>query len=276
MNALMPDCDGAAAAAKKCPTRCDATSALVVATRASHTCPDCGNTVHPTGAAFPRSTPANDADAPESHVELVFDLRDVLPEDDVGLAIAELELAHRWRVDHHSVRFGGDRTPLARLQAEADGADTDATARQVRDLAKMLAAPTSGVGQRAHGRFMLKFYDHCARAERMADEDVDWELARAMEDRLNTLEPWERAALRALSRRCTARVSWEEAALAVADELAPPALRALWERTARTGLPGRPRRDPLLPPPEAERIAWGGDVLRAALEAWARARHAGA
>lgn len=177
--------------------------------------------------------------------------------DDV---IADVRLALRWRREHSSgVLPRAARSPLARLQGEASGADRDATAAKTAGLWRLVTTPSSKVGRRARAAFVAALVEHCGEGPREDGADVDWALARALAARLAALEAPRRRAL-------------------VADACAPPALRASWtgvRRAAGGGEGGRPRVDRLAPPPGAEALAWGERELRAAVDAWAAAGSAG-
>lgn len=195
--------------------------------------------------------------------------------DDV---IADVRLALRWRREHSSgVLPRAARSPLARLQGEASGADRDATAAKTAGLWRLVTTPSSKVGRRARAAFVAALVEHCGEGPREDGADVDWALARALARALAALEAPRRRALVAVADDGGA-VAWERAALLVADACAPPALRASWtgvRRAAGGGEGGRPRVDRLAPPPGAEALAWGERELRAAVDAWAAAGSAG-
>lgn len=229
------------------PACCDATLALAAMLGGVHRCPGCG-------AVFEGDRP--------SHV----DLAPRLPP--LAEVIADVQLALRWRREHQAVAAPPSRSPLARLQGEAAVRSTSTASAP--DLWRLVASPESRVGRRARAGFVAALLDYCAATSR-SDDEPDWSRARALAARLAGLDPAHASTLRALARRCDPGVGWSAAAVAVADELAPPALRAAWARPPETGRRGRPRVDPCLPPPDLAAEAWGEDRLVAALAAWARA-----
>lgn len=236
------------------PECCIPHSRLAVELGEASTCTRCGTTWRADGAPAP--SPALDAA--------------------LSLTIADVELALRWDAEERAGRRAGPALPRSALSGwvGAGSAARDATDEQTRHLWDVVVAPTTEAGAGMRSTFVDELVRHCEEGAGLAVDDVDWPHARALAARLAALDPAHRAALRALGRRCSPRSTWDEAAIVVADELAPPALRAAWELVAGPGRPGRPRRDPSQPPPSAERAAWGGDVLRAALEAWARSGEA--
>lgn len=184
--------------------------------------------------------------------------------------LAEVALALRWESDHRAALRAGPaspRSPLAGWVGQGSAA-REATDDQTSLYWDVVLDPKTDAGQEFRDSFVDALVSHCAEGAGASNDDVDWARARTLAARLAALEPTYRHALRALGRRCSPRSEWGEAAIVVADELAPPALRAAWEHVVGPGRPGRPRRDPSQPPPDAERAAWGGDVLRAALAAW--------
>lgn len=186
--------------------------------------------------------------------------------------IADVELALCWEDEQRAGRRAGParpRSPLAGWVGQGSAA-REASDGQTALYWDVVTAPTTDAGREFRESFVEALVDHCEAGAGASNDDVDWPRARELAARLAAVAPPHGAALRALGRRCSPRSTWEEAAIVVADELAPPALRAAWEHVAGPGRPGRPRRDPSQPPPSAERAAWGGDVLRAALEAWAQ------
>lgn len=202
-------------------------------------------------------------------------------EEQLRAALAELALADLWRRDHDNdfTPLGNASGPLARWQGRVVGreADADATGRQVLSLWDMIQHPSTKAGRFARAHFADALVEYCASTSRSTErDDVDWTRARSLAECLAEVSSAERSVLSTLMRECAPTSTWTEAARIVADAHAPPALRAAWSLAAGPGAPGRPRRDPTRPPPDAERAAWGSDVLAAALGAWQRARSASA
>lgn len=202
-------------------------------------------------------------------------------EEQLHATLAELALAHLWQRDHDAdhTPLGSATGPLARWQGRVIGreADADATGRQVLSLWDMIQHPSTKAGRFARSHFADALVEYCASTSRPLErDDVDWSHARQLADMLARVPSAERSVLTTLARACAPSVTWSEAARVVADAHAPPALCAAWSLTAGLGAPGRPRRDPTRPPPETERVAWGSEVLAAALAAWGRARAASA
>lgn len=229
------------------------------------------------GTRAPLRTLDADASTPldrPSSIEVRHPLEHVLQ-----LTIAELDLAHRWTREHgvESGGGGGGGGPLARWQGKVIGreADADATGRQVGALWGMIAAPSTKAGRFARQHFANALLEYCERTSRPLDHDeVDWTLAQELAAVLARIASAERAVLVTLGRYCTSSTRWVEAARVVADAHAPPALRAAWDLSAGPGAPGRPRRDPLRPPPDTERAAWGAPLLEHVVGTWELARRA--
>lgn len=242
-------------------TCCAPTIALVQALGSEHTCPACGERFISAPGHAPSGAAATTPDNDDTELPRPASLR---------AALDALDLAHRWeRESHASDVRGRSLSPLARMQSEADGSDRDARASEVTALMRLLTDARTDAGQRRQARFMSLLYQHCERAARVPDEDVDWSAARKLAARLGSLEGVHARVLRTLSARCTSQVSWGEAARIVADEHAPRALRAAWSLCAReVGRPGRPRRDRTQPAADDERLAVGHALITRALDAW--------
>lgn len=236
---------------------CRATLALVEAGGSSAACPTCGtlfyvapdNDVH--AASGERASPPPPRLLP---------LAEVIP--DVALAL-------RWRREQATgAELPRATSPLARLQGRSSGADEDASASTTGQLWRLVRSPGSKVGRKAREGFVDALVRFCDETSRPPEEEPDWRRARVLAEQLGRLEAEHRAALVALARRSGPAVGWDVACLVVADECAPPALRATWTQVRRAAGVGRPRVDRTEPPPEAVALAWGRERLTAALAAW--------
>lgn len=230
-------------------------------------CATCGTWYLP-----PDDDPANDLGARESAVELVAHVAPRPPP--LAEVLAEVELALAWRHEHAAVAGARTRSPIARAQGHASGADDDATALEVTGLWRLVTTPHTKVGARARTAFVDALLRYARDTSRDEDRDaaIDWNAARRHAETLASLDAAHRTTLTRLARRVVASVTWDVAVLVVADECASPALRARWVAVHRApGAVGRPRVDRGAPPPERAAAAWGDDALRAALAAWSGA-----
>lgn len=246
---------------------CAATASFVRHLGGVRHCPECGERYE--GAA-PAQRPANDDDAPS-------EVRSVSPV--AGLpaladALGELALATQWE-DAERARYGctvgAVRNPLVRLQGDADGAERDASARDVGALWQRFTTPRGKKDEEMRERLYVRLVSAAAPASL---DELDFATARFHARRLASLPGHFAAGLRALGRYCSVTSSWADAARVLADAVAPPELRQAWELTVaapEARRPGRPRRDVTEPPPAAERVEYGAELLPAYLRAWARA-----
>ena len=225
---------------EECPT----SIAQVQSTRAPVTCA-CGEEYRPATVSppiRPTNTPA------------------LLPR-----VLADLAAAARYQRTAFAAAPGGPRAPrcpVGALQGHSDGAERDASERQVTHLWGLVNAPGSRVGKRARAGFVDALLEHCEETSR--PEEPDWAHARACALRLDLLRdsnPDAHRALRALQTRVTERASWAECARVVAEALAPAALVTAWGLS--TGRPGRPRADEGM-----DRVLWGGERLGLAVRLW--------
>lgn len=228
------------------PPCCAPSIALAHELGGVHRCPDCGS-------LYEGALPAR------------VDLSAVPRLPPLAEVIADVQLALRWRREHQAIALTPARSPLARLQGEA--AVSSSSSSSAPDLWRLIASPESRVGRRARAGFVEALVDYCDATSR-DDEEPDWSRARALAARLARLARPHAAVLTTLAHRCRPDVSWSAASLVVADALAPHELRAQWTAPPSTGRAGRPRVDPLAPPPALAAEAWGDQELRAALAAW--------
>lgn len=243
---------------------CAPTIALVQALGSPHACPACGELYVPAPGV-------RASDVAASSPDIDHDADDDVPRPaSLRAALDALDLAHRYERESEATGARGpSMSPLARMQSEADGSDRDARESEVAALMRLLTDARTDAGQRRQARFMSLLYQHCERAARVPDADVNWAEARILAARLAALDTGHARVLRTLAARCTSQVSWEEASRVVADEHAPLALRAAWSLRAGDGAgPGRPRRDRTQPSADDERLAVGHALIARALTAW--------
>lgn len=262
MSDLQPD-----GASDLCDDDCAAAAERASLTGAGVVCERCGCTAWPGSGSVLLRVPFDLDPAPPVAPAGTVDL---------GAVLAELDLAGRWEAQerHHGTGPAPVRSPLASMQARGGSGDRPATRVQVAALGRLLTAE-GRLGASARAGFVDALVEHCLETGGGAanDDDAQWVEGRRLALTLRGIpDPETRRGLRALGRRCTTHATWRDCALVIADELAPPALRAAWDGVAGEGRRGRPRVDPLAPPPDVEREAWGGDVLARLLEAWVAAR----
>lgn len=249
-----------------CPdTRAAALDALTAAR-----CPTCGADHRPDNDdADDARASAEQALPAVAAVACLVPLREVIP--DVALALL-------WRrEEREGATLRAPRSPLASLQGRSSGASKDAGAGPTANFWRLVTEPGSKVGRDARRSFVDALVVHCEETSRPLDEDRDWTRARQLGGRLAALPREHRATVETLARRCGPDVLWDVACLVVAHELAPPAVRASWEKVYQrpTDAAGRPRVDRLAPPPEVVARAWGDHALRGAVAAWAASALAG-
>lgn len=153
-------------------------------------------------------------------------------------------------------------TPHARLLAEANGAQTDATDAEVQALARLLVNPTTTYGMRRWRDFMAIMLRQNEDLPAPDTEPVAPAEGQRLAARLESMNEHSARVLRALGRRCGLSTSWEEAVAVVADELLPPL------KVSTYTAPGRPRVDRASVPPEVQREAEAEAMLAAAVRAW--------
>lgn len=230
------------------PSCCEATIAIAQDLGGMHRCPTCGELYEGEGGI----------ERP-SHVALVA--HRALPLREV---IADVVLALKWAREHQHDTLAPRPSALATLQGRRSvPADEDATWASTSALWRLITSPGSRIGRRARSSFTTALLRYCEDTSRDV-VDVDWDRARSLASRLDSLPAVHRAVLVCVARRCRVDVAWDVAALAAADGCAPLAQHQRWTSTRRA--------DRAAPPPELAALAWGDDALRAAVDAWSAAR----
>lgn len=150
-------------------------------------------------------------------------------------------------------------SPIARAQGRTALPTADASEGTTARLWRLISEPAGRVGERRRKQFLDALVDYCA-ATSADTAEPDWVLARRYAEQLARVDVTSRRALVAVARRCRPAVSWDAAALVVADECAPRDLRERWTMTRSSSRAA--------PPVDLEALAWGEDLLTAATAEW--------
>lgn len=184
-------------------------------------------------------------------------------EDLLALTLGDLALAQRLTRESAAPDAPRDvRCSLGGWSGQSSGR-SDATAAQVRLLWSLLTDPHAGDKSREGFVRLLAAQPIAGDAD-----DFDADRARRATERLARAEGLRHATLVTLGRYCRPTTPWDTAAGVVADQHAPPEVRAYWTTTYRRPQAGRPTRDPSGPPPEVVRLEWGGGLLEEVVRWW--------
>ncbi len=239
--------------APSAPTCCRAAIEFVATEGRAAECPTCGLIYLP-----------DDSDR-ASDVELRP--RERAPHAPLAQVLEAVSLALAVRAEN-DVTPRRPLSPIAKAQGRTELSTSDASAGTTARLWRLVTEPAGRVGRDRRAGFVDALVRYCDATSRPDTDEIDWTAARRFEEQLGRLDAESRRTLATVARRCRPSVSWDAAALVVADELAPRALRDRWTTTRSASRAA--------PPPELEALAWGEDVLTSALIAWTLATRGGA